>query len=914
MTKELAQLALLTTRQTSRVAGLVHFNDSANIPGSRIGPFRIERELGRGGAGVVYLAHDTKLDRSVAIKSLPAELVENPKARMRFSREARLLASVNHPNIATIHEVLEEAESVGYLILEYVPGQTLAERIGKSKLKLQEVLTIALQIAEAVSAAHEHDVIHRDLKPGNIKITPEGNVKVLDFGLAKALGGEAVDQHSTITEPGRVIGTPAYMSPEQARGQATDKRSDIWSFGCVLYEMLTATIPFKGETVSDTLANILQTEPDWKALPENTPANIRSLLRRCLEKDPHHRLRDIGDAGLEISETLTDSGSVKAISAAAPRSLRHAGLWRIMLLAVVCILFGAIAMSVIMWSLKRPIPIQTPLSVFSIRLPQNQALNEQHPEIAVSPDGRKLVYVGGVGAIRQLFLRELDQFESRGLSETQGAFLPFFSPDGRSIGFGSGGKLKTLSMEGGRPKTLCDASDLWGACWGSDDVIYFSPTGTTGLWKIPADGGVPEVVTTPKGEEGEFAHVWPEVLPGGKAVLFTIWKTTLSDSCVAVLSLKTGHWQTLVIGGTNARYVSTGHLLYAQSGTLVAAPFDLRQLKVGETRPVIEGLKHTHGGGYAPFTFSKDGLLYYVRGGEWLARRQFVWVNRRGEEIEPLPLPPQAYSDPSLSPNEKCLAYTKFEGGEENIWVYNLPNGPATQVTFESSNFLPIWMPDGNKLTFTSYRAGPFNVYSMPVNRSNPEEPLLTGPNDQIATSWSPDGKVLLFCELNVNTGQDIWTLPSEDGNVPRPLLCESWDEVPAAFSHDGKWIAYQSDQEGQFEVYVTPYPEPIPKKISTGGGYSPVWSADGKELFYRNGEKMIAVTIETEPELKVTNSEVLFEEQYYTGTGSNYDVSRDGQRFLMVKESEDQPSATQLIVVLNWFEELKRLVPSGEN
>jgi len=437
------------------------FDSSVIGPGGLIGPFRIERELGRGAVGVVYLAHDTKLDRSVAIKSLPVEVMANPKARSRFSREARLLASVNHPNIATIHEVLEEAEGVGYLVLEYVPGQTLTERIAKSKLKLQEALTIASQITEAVAAAHEHGVIHRDLKPGNIKITPEGKVKVLDFGLAKAVGGEAAEQQSTVTEPGRIIGTPAYMSPEQARGQVTDNRSDIWSFGCVLYEMLTATIPFKGETVSDTLANILQTDPDWQTLPQSIPANIRSLLRRCLEKDPQRRLQHIGDAGLEISETLTDSGSDKLVSLAGSEVSKSAKWWRIMVWSVVCILLGAITASVITWKLKRPIPAQTPLSVFSIRLPQNQALNELYPEIAVSPDGRKLVYVGGVGAIRQLFIRELDQFEGKELSGTQGARYPFFSPDGRSIGFGSGGELKTLSLEGGRPKTLCDTSDFF---------------------------------------------------------------------------------------------------------------------------------------------------------------------------------------------------------------------------------------------------------------------------------------------------------------------------------------------------------------------------------------------------------------------------------------------------------------------
>jgi len=890
------------------------FDGSVTGPGSKIGPFRIERELGRGAVGVVYLAHDTKLQRPVAIKSLPAEVMANPKARSRFSREARLLASVNHPNIATIHEVLEEGKGLGYLVLEYVPGQTLAERIAKSKLKLQEALTIALQIAEAIAAAHEHDVIHRDLKPGNIKITPEGKVKVLDFGLAKAVGGEAAAQQSTVTEPGRIIGTPAYMSPEQARGQATDKRSDIWAFGCVLYEMLTATIPFKGETISDTLANILQTEPDWQTLPEATPANIRSLLRRCLEKDPHRRLRDIGDAGIEISDTLTDSRSVKVVSTAAPGALKPAGLRRMIVWPVICIVFGAIAAIVITWSLKQP--FTTPLSSFPISLPRNQKLI---PEIAVSPDGKRLVYTAGVGATRQLFLREVDQFMGRELPGTKEAFSPFFSADGQSIGFGAGGKLKTLLVDGGRPKILCDASDFVGGSWGPDGVIYFSPTATEGLWKISTDGGVPEQVTTPEKEKGEFSHWWPEVLPGGEALLFTIWNSDLDDFNIAVLLLKTGEWQTLLVGGSHARYAPTGHLLYAQSGTLMAAPFDLKKLKVGKPRCiVIENINQQISNGYAPFCFSKDGLLYYIRGGDWLARQQLVWFNRRGEEVESLPLPPGAYKHPRLSPDGLRLAYTEFRESTENVWVYDLPSGPATQRTFETSNFLALWtLPDGERLAFTSYRTGPFDVYWMPANWSSTEEPLVAGPYDQIATSWSPDGKTLLFTESNPDTGYDIGLLSTEDGNMPQLLLHESWDERNAVFSPDGNWIAYQSNSEGSDEVYVTPYPGLIPKKISTGGGCNPAWSRDGKELFYRVGDKLIAVSIETEPEFKVTGSEVLFEIRSLAWTDDwcrNYDVSGDGLRFLMVKQDEEESAANQLVVVQNWFEELKRLVSTGKD
>jgi serine/threonine-protein kinase len=422
-------------------------------------------------------------------------------------------------------------------------------------------------------------------------------------------------------------------------------------------------------------------------------------------------------------------------------------------------------------------------------------------------------------------------------------------------------------------------------------------------------------VTTPHQEKGEFGHWWPEVLPGGEAVLFTIWKTSLNDVQVAAFLRETGELRTLLIGGSHARYAPTGHLLYAQSGTLMAAPFDPEQLKVGEPRrPVVEGLRQTPTAGYAPFCFSQDGLLYYVRGGEWLARRQLVWVDRQGEEVEQLPLPPQAYGDLRLSPDGRRFALEKLERGAFNVWVYDLPSGPATQLTFKSNNSSPLWTPDGNWLTFTSWRAGPFDVYWVPVDGNGSEEPLVTGPYDQVATSWSPNGKILLFTETSPVTGADIWFLSVEDDNTPRPLLYESWNERNGVFSPDGNWIAYQSDREGSYEVYVTPFPGPVAKKISTGGGHQPMWSRDGKELFYLTGDKMKAAIIETGPEFKVTDSEELFAGKHLAGWSRSYDVKGDGQRFLMVKESEEQPAAPRLIVVLNWFEELKRLVPTGKD
>jgi len=435
------------------------FDGSVTGPGTQIGPFRIERELGRGAVGIVYLAHDTKLDRHVAIKSLPAEVMANPKARSRFSREARLLASLNHPNIATIHEVLEEAEGVGYLVLEYVPGQTLAERIAGARLKLDEALSIALQMAEAIAAAHEHDVIHRDLKPGNIKITPEGKVKVLDFGLAKAVGGEGAAQQSTITQQGRIIGTPAYMSPEQARGKPTDKRSDIWSFGCVLYEMLTGQIPFKGETISDTLANILQTEPDWHALPQATSANIQVLVRRCLEKDPHRRLHDIADAAIEINETLNLPVTAPPITTTSFQIIHPTGGKKLKVVGTVCIFLGIIMGTLAIWSSLRTSSMQKqPVRSFTVS-PQTTIAMEAlwHHALAISPDGQCLAYVEeDSDGRRKIYVRELDKFEARPLPGTEGAISPFFSPGGQWLGYVDHfqRKLKKVSIKGGEPIVL----------------------------------------------------------------------------------------------------------------------------------------------------------------------------------------------------------------------------------------------------------------------------------------------------------------------------------------------------------------------------------------------------------------------------------------------------------------------------
>ncbi|MHC4143925.1 MAG: protein kinase domain-containing protein, partial [Planctomycetota bacterium] len=566
------------------------FDGSLLEPGGQIGPFRIEQELGRGAAGIVYLAHDTKLDRSVAIKSLPAELMDNTKARTRFTREARILASVNHPNIATIYDELQEAEGVDYLVLEYIPGPTLAERIARARFKPQKALAIAQQIAEAVSAAHEHEIIHRDLKPGNVKITPEGKVKVLDFGLAKALGGQATDKQSTATEPGRIIGTPAYMSPEQARGLETDERCDIWSFGCVLYEMLTGKVPFEGKTVSDTLAAILDREPDWHALPQGTPANIQILLRRCLEKDTRRRLHDIADAVIEISETLSGASETFALPGQVAPVSR---LFRrdVVFAALACSIAGVLITGAIFVALFRPSPPEPAVvSRTQINVPTDKPLySGRAPNcfLAISPDSTRLVYVGELdNRDTELYMRSMDDLQIKPIPGTIGAHNPFFSPDGQWVGFFTEEQLKKVSLIGVEPSTLHE-NIQWGyaafGSWADDGTIVFSaPSGSRGLQRISEDGGQPETLIAPVPEESEVYYCYPQVLPGGNAILYShVYDPHVSRTPrIEAFLPKTGERKIVLDNASYATYVRSGHLIFVRGKGLMAAPFDVRQLKI----------------------------------------------------------------------------------------------------------------------------------------------------------------------------------------------------------------------------------------------------------------------------------------------------------------------------------------------
>jgi eukaryotic-like serine/threonine-protein kinase len=895
----------------------------AILPGTRLGSYEILSAIGAGGMGEVYQAHDTKLGRDIAIKVLPEAFAHDADRLVRFQREAKMLAALNHPNIATIHG-LEQSGGTSYLVMELVSGETLADRVKRdAKIPVEEALTIAKQIAEALEAAHEKGIIHRDLKPANVKLTPEGKVKVLDFGLAKAFAGDAASDDlsnsptlsAAATMQGVILGTAVYMSPEQARGKACDKRTDIWAFGCVLYELLTGRQAFHGETTTEILAAVLRGEPDWGALPEPTPSTIRALLRRCLQKDVNKRARDAGDARIEIDEALAAPVTAELSTAALTKGIRTFGRGEV-ILSVGALVLVAVVTGLAVWNLK-PSPAPQPVTRTVINLPPGQQLAglDSGPAVALSPDGTQLAYVARQGGTQQIYLRALDSLEAKPISDTEGAINPFFSPDGKWVGFFAGGTLKKVSVSGGAALALGDAANPRGASWGSHGMIAFEVQNSTVLQQVPDAGGTPQPLT--HFQKGEVSHRWPEFLPDGKAVLFSAGPNALifTNAQAAVQSLGTGEHRNLVQGGMNPRYSPSGHLVYAQGGSLMAVPFDPQRLAVtGTAVPVVEGVLESAVTGAAQYGISATGSLVYVPGGVQATQLRLMWVSRNGAE-QPLAAPVRAYQFPRLSPDGRRVAVSIGEQ-EVQVWLYDLSRETLTRLTFEgNTNTGPSWTPDGKRIAFGSSKEGPFNIFWQLADGSGGLERLTTSEFTHAPMSWSPDGQLLAFIEVNPTTQRDIWVLRMGDRKA-QPFLRTRFDETSARFSPDGHWLAYVSSESGRFEIYVQPYPGPGGKwQISTEGGMDPVWNPNGRELFYRSRDKMMAVDIATQPGFVAGTPRMLFEERYEPAPVPipNYDVSPDGQRFLMLKPSEQAEAApTQINVVLNWFEELKRRAPAG--
>ncbi|HVS02316.1 MAG TPA: protein kinase, partial [Thermoanaerobaculia bacterium] len=803
--------------------------------GSRIGHFEITAKLGEGGMGEVYRAQDERLGREVAIKVLPEALVADPERLGRFEREARLLASLNHPHIAAVYDVGEH-QGRRFLVMELVVGETLAERGARGPVPLAEALGLAIQMAGALEAAHGRGIVHRDLKPANVMIDGQGQVKVLDFGLAKALAAEGggsprsdLLDSPTLTYQGTVagvvLGTAAYMSPEQARGGAVDARADVWAFGCVLYEMLCGRRAFAGSSMADTLGAVVAGEPDWSALPSSLPAPVRKVLRRCLAKDPRQRLHHVADARIELADVLAGAPGEPADQRPAARMRPPI---RLALAALVGALLGALAV----WGwlagtgAGADAPARRPSRWTVDASAQGQLdLGGRLDPLALSPDGRTLAYVvRDTRGETHLYLRDFAALDARPVPGSEGASNPFFSPDGRWLAFFASDRLKKAPVGGGAPVDLADAPlDNLGATWGEHGTIVFASY-SSGLWQVADSGGEPELLT-PGGAEGAVQHRWPTFLPGGERVLFIL--QTLEGPRPAIFDLARREHQAVpgVQQVVKARYLRGGYLVFAQEGSLLAAPFDALRGRLLDTPvPVLSGFSMHSDHGAANFETSAAGTLAYV-GGEATSDAALFWVDRQGgEEIA---VDHRAFfSHPRLSPDGSRLAVEiGSEIGARHVEIFDLGRGTRAILTAEARNAQPAWHPDGQRVAVVSDRAGNWDLYLAALGGQRTVTPLLVRPLEQWLGTFTPDGEALVFYEVDPRTARDIWVLDLNTGGT-RPYRATAANERGVRLSPDGRWLAYVSNESGRDEVYVERFPEPGPKwTVSGSGGVEPVWS-----------------------------------------------------------------------------------------
>ena len=885
--------------------------------GTRLGHYEVVSSLGAGGMGEVYRAKDTKLGREVAIKLLLEEVASDPERLARFEREARVLASLNHNNIATLYGFEKEGDT-SFLVMELVEGQTLADRIKRGAIPVGESLRIFLQIAEGLEAAHEKAVIHRDLKPANVKVSDDGHVKILDFGLAKAMaveasasGDDGLSESPTLTlaatQRGQILGTAGYMAPEQARGKTVDKRADVWAFGVCLFEALSGKRVFEGEDASITLASVLKSDPEWERLPGDTPRKLRKLLRRCLSKDPRQRLHDIGDARLEIEEAI-----------AAPEDEETPGAVIAKKRSPVPLVLAALAASTLtalaVWTLKpAPSPPERPVVRAVLSAAPSAPVGVISPvrDLALTSDGRVVVYQSE----GSLYARPVDRLVGSQLAG-EGARSPFLSPDGAWVGFLSGPRtLKRVSILGGSAVTLCELPALLaGASWGADDTIILGFL-NEGLYRVSGGGGELELLVAPDPERGELAYRFPEMLPGGEVVLFTVFTSgNVEQAQIVALSLATGERKVLVSGGAGARYVPTGHLVYGLSGTLRAVAFDAGSLEVrGNPVPVLAGIV-TKPLGAVNFDFSQDGSLVYVTGTAGAAQATLVWVGRDGQE-EALSAPPRSYAYPRISPDgQRVAVYVTDE--DQDVWIWDLGRETMDRLTVDPGrDTFPVWTPDSREVVFSSDRGGTFELFQKAADGTGTVKRLTEATEGRglFPSSISPDGKFLVYhAGASVS---DLRVLSLESEGSPEPLLASEFSERSGELSPDGRWLAYQSDESGENQIYVRPFPEVDGGRfpISAGGGSEPLWSPDGSEIFYRAGDRLMAVPVTTEPAFEAGSPEELFTRSYAVRIGRMYDIHPDGQRFLMVKPAEttEEGSRNDVVLVQNWFEELERLVPT---
>jgi len=900
--------------------------------GTQLGSHEIVGLLGKGGMGEVYRARDTKLKRDVAIKFLPEEFSRDADRTSRFQREAEVLASLNHPNIAAIYD-MQEADGARFLVLELVEGETLEDRIKRSEIPVEEALEIAKQICDALEAAHERGVIHRDLKPANVKITPDSKVKVLDFGLAKAM--ESTPASTTLsnsptmlsgTMGGLILGTAAYMSPEQAKGRPADQRSDIFALGCVLYEMLTRRQAFHGDDVSEVLAAVLKTEPDFSLIARGLNSRLFDLLHRCLDKNAKRRWHCVADLRMEIESVLSQPFHAVPLTLPGPQDSRFSRSipWLIAALALI-----ATVTIFVLW----PRTVDHPLMRLSSDLGVDAELfTSLGSAVLLSPDGKMLAFVAQSGnERRRIYVRRLDELRASALAGSEDARAPFFSPDGQKIAFFADGKLKKISVNGGGGSTtLCDAPNDRGGSWGEDDFIVFAPGPATGLFRVSSSGGTPQSLT--KLAADEVTHRWPQVIDGGHTVLYTASPllNEYQDASIVVESIPVGNRKVIRHGGSYPRYLPNGYLTYLnpQRTTLFAAPFDAKRLEfTAEPSPVVEGIQGSLAqNGGVNFAFSSTGTVAFVPAAAQ-GRFSLAWIGPDGNTT-PLRPTPGSYRDIRVSPDGSRIALAL--GAPEDIWVYDWGRESMFKLTSTPApDRLPLWTVDGKRITFASSRDKAFNIYWQSADGSGESQRLMESKNNQLPTSWHPSGKFLAFQENNTQGNSDIMIL-SMEGNetsgwrpgTPTAFLSGPFNETNGSFSPDGHWLAYQSNESGKAEVYVVPFPEARGGKslISTAGGDHPVWSPKMRELFYRAADQKIMVVSYSiigdsfhadKPRLWSTGTVIPAE---FSGPNTlPFDIDPNGRRFAIIKsDSQSQDKFDKVVFIFNFFDELRRMTSSA--
>lgn len=884
--------------------------------GRTIAHYEVTSHLGKGGMGEVYRARDSKLGRDVALKVLPEGFATDAERLARFQREARLLASLNHPHIAAIHGIEGDGAS-RVLVLELVDGEDLAQRIATGALPVKEAIAIARQVADAIESAHDQGIVHRDLKPANVVVTQGGVVKVLDFGLAKAIENDASNSNlshsptllgSSPTMAGVILGTAAYMSPEQARGKRVDRRADVFAFGCLFYEMLTGRQAFSGETVSDTLAAVLRAEPDWALLPKDTPRAVVKLLKRCLEKDPRQRLRDIGEARivLEAVERGVELDEPAAAPASVPPAPKRTWLpWTLAALALV----AAIASFALSRRSAAPVTT-TPLTELSLVLPPDAslALRGQNPAPpAISPDGRRVVFGISSQGGATLFVRSLDQLDAVELPGTEGAAYPFWSPDSRQIGFFAAGKLKRVDATGGPTTTIADAALGKGGDWATDGTIYYAPNYASGIFRVSANGGPATAITVADSAHGEVSHRFPRLLPDEKHFLYlsrTVSARSGSQGDVGiklkVASIDGKDIREIMPAESNAVY-SNGRLLFTRNAFLVAQTFDASTFQLsGEPVPLAERVRSIPGASWSLYDVSDNGTLIY-QSGRAVEGNQMTWVDQKGQKIAPLGESAQ-HDDPiRISPDGTQLVTAVFDPrvGTPDLWIYDVKRGVRTRFTTDpAADNSPVWSPDGSRVVFSSSRRGHIDLFIKSVGGSKPEEPLLSGGGDNFAGAWSPDGKYIVSTQLVAGGGWHVIAIPV-DGGEPEPLFVVSTG-YGICFSPDGKWLAYDSADSGTRETFVVPFRGSGRKwQVSSTGGFTPHWV--GKHIYYYNERALMRTEVtEEESSISIGNEETLFN----VNDLQDFDVTLDDKKILLL-QTLDEANKAPISVVLNWAQKL---------